>query len=227
MFGRMLITDFSGVYRDEGFTGSLSAAGFDWRLLDLSGIEGTKCYCSEEAAGAIRMALDQEEEYKVHWIDSGDYHYMTFLFCERIRTPFSLILFDHHPDDQEPAFGNVLSCGGWVAALRRENPFLRDVISVGVDGVFPCPSVCQGPFYVSLDKDVFSPAYARTDWSQGSSAPEDVFRFLDGVVSGPGEILGMDICGELPVRNGGKPEDLLINLETNMFIANKLKTIFL
>ena len=117
------------------------------------------------------MALDQEEEYKVHWIDSGDYHYMTFLFCERIRTPFSLILFDHHPDDQEPAFGNVLSCGGWVAALRRENPFLRDVISVGVDGVFPSPSVCQGPFYVSLDKDVFSPAYARTDWSQGSSAP--------------------------------------------------------
>ena len=126
MFGRMLITDFSGVYRDEGFPESLSAAGFDFHRLDFSGLEGTKCYCSEEAAGTIRSSLGREEECKVHWIDSGDYHYMTFFFCERIRTPFTLLLLDHHPDDMDPAFGNMLSCGGWVASLRRENPFIRE-----------------------------------------------------------------------------------------------------
>ena len=228
MFQRMLITDFTGVYREEGFEEALYQKGTDCRILVFSAMEGTKCYCSPDAAEAIRSSLlSVEPECRVHWIDSGDYHYMTYFFCERLRAPFTLLLFDHHRDDQEPAFDGVLSCGGWVAAMRRGNPFLKDVVTVGADGYIPFPEKISGPVYVSLDKDVFSTVYARTDWSQGTSSPDDVFCFIRQTLSSPENIVGFDICGELPPRNGGKPEDQRINLTTNLYITDQLKSLLI
>ena len=36
------------------------------------------------------------------------------LWMEKITEPFSLVLFDRHPDTQRPSFGDITSCGGWV-----------------------------------------------------------------------------------------------------------------
>ena len=66
-----------------------------------------------------RMIADYPAE-GVHFIDSGNYHYLTKFWTDKLETPFSLIVFDHHPDMQPPLFDNILSCGSWVHLNYRK-----------------------------------------------------------------------------------------------------------
>ena len=50
---------------------------------------------------------------------------------EKIDMPFRLILFDNHTDMQPPAFGGLLSCGGWAAEALEKLPHLQEVILIG------------------------------------------------------------------------------------------------
>ena len=96
---------------------------------DFSYLDGTCCYCSPESAALIRRRTAEMELHAVHLIGTGDYHYQTLFWLERMRKPFSLILVDNHPDDQEDAFGGqLLSCGGWVRQARAL-PLLRGASS--------------------------------------------------------------------------------------------------
>lgn len=52
---------------------------------------------------------------------------------EKIDMPFRLILFDNHTDMQPPAFGGLLSCGGWAAEALEKLPHLQEVILIGPD----------------------------------------------------------------------------------------------
>ena len=52
---------------------------------------------------------------------------------EKIDIPFRLILFDNHTDMQPPAFGGLLSCGGWAAEALEKLPHLQEVILIGPD----------------------------------------------------------------------------------------------
>ena len=47
--------------------------------------------------------------------------------------PFCLLVYDNHTDMQPPAFGGILSCGGWIAAALEELENLKYVILVGPD----------------------------------------------------------------------------------------------
>ena len=58
---------------------------------------------------------------------------MRCIWLEKLNTPFRLVVFDNHTDMQPPAFGGLLSCGGWVAASLEELPLLKEVILVGPD----------------------------------------------------------------------------------------------
>lgn len=218
---KTLILDFSRAYPDAGFPEMLPGAS----VLDLSSLEGTVCYCDPGAAAKIKAAITGREE-KIHWIDSGDFHYVTKLFTDAVAEPFTLVLFDHHPDDQAPEFEGVLSCGSWVAAMKAENPWLEAVCSVGPD----CETGLQGidgrKVWLSIDKDVLGRDYARTDWSQGTMTLSGLKEQLADVFDRAGEILGVDICGELSTAKGATPEDRRINLQTNIdlqkFISNHI-----
>ena len=86
---------------------------------DFSNMEGTCCYCSEKSADLIRSSISRIPVNAIHFIGTGDYHYQTLFWLERLKEPFTLILIDHHPDDQAGAFGDeLLSCGGWVTNAR-------------------------------------------------------------------------------------------------------------
>lgn len=208
-----LICDFSGVYAQEGFDLS-GALG-----IDLKDVEGTHCYCT--AVEEIEARLPEKLPW-LRWLDSGDYHYMTYILAKRETEPFHLVLLDHHPDNQEPAFGGeVLSCGSWVKAMKEEHPQLRDVLSIGPEG---CPQdIPEGwlekrrgeRLYLSLDKDILDLAWARTDWTQGSHTLEQVTAILDRLLA-TGQVVALDICGELTEAKGATPEDLRINKETNI-----------
>ena len=44
--------------------------------------------------------LNRMELPGIHFLDSGNYHYVTGIMTEQIKQGFSLILFDHHTDMQ-------------------------------------------------------------------------------------------------------------------------------
>lgn len=210
-----LILDFSGAYSDAGFPERLPGAA----RIDFTSLGGTVCYCDPDAAGRIKAVLAGRKE-RIHWIDSGDFHYVTKLFTDALTEPFTLVLFDNHPDDQAPEFEGVLSCGSWVRAMRQENPMLREVISVGPDGACPALDLDGKAVWVSVDKDILSPCYARTDWSQGTMTLPELERQLERVFTRAGKILGVDICGELSAAKGATPEDCAVNLRTNVELQN-------
>lgn len=58
---------------------------------------------------------------------------MTRIWLEKISEPFSLLVFDNHTDMQPPAFGGLLSCGGWIYDSVMELPLLKRVILIGPD----------------------------------------------------------------------------------------------
>ena len=98
-----LIMDFTGVYRDEPFF-----MQHDFRWLDCRDLRGTSCYCDEEAVKQLRERMAAYSPCGIHLIDSGNYHYVSKLWTDRLERPFSLVLFDHHPDMQpSPDFVNA------------------------------------------------------------------------------------------------------------------------
>lgn len=181
---------------------------------DFSHLEGTNCFCSPESAERIRRAVADLPLRAVHDIGTGDYHYVSLFWLERIREPFSLVLFDHHPDDQPGSFGaGLLSCGGWVAQVR-ELPQLRTDLWIRDAADFPAlDRLPEGPVYLSIDLDVLSPAFARTDWDQGSMQLEELVAALRKLVAEK-PVLGVDLCGGLTPEKGASPADEALNART-------------
>lgn len=155
----MIITvqDFTGVYAEQPFMQELRAAAEtskDVRWLDCTKIVGTDCYCDDDAIKEINALIDSAEKHSksecsiienrgnstndiapqpgIHFFDNGNYHYMSKLWTDRVQEPFTLIVFDHHPDMQPPRFGGILSCGGWVKEVLDNNKFIQNAIIIGV-----------------------------------------------------------------------------------------------
>ena len=207
-------------------------------VLDCRDMEGTNCYCDAVAEAELKRRFSAFPVRAVHWIDSGDYHYCSRIWTDRIPVPFDLVVADHHPDMQVPAFGDILSCGGWVRQALETNPNLRDVwlvgIAPGLKGecggfggrvhVADRDEVAQTapedllrrlsgrPVYLSVDRDVLDREYARTDWDQGTMTLD----WLCGLVRGLSpRLLGVDVCGNLPEEKGGREEDFSVNRRTS------------
>ena len=106
----IVIMNFTNVYKEEAF--ARHSPDFAW--IDCTHLSGTDCYCDAEGAAAICRLIAAYPPEGIHFIDSGDYHYLTKFWTDKITEPFSLIVFDHHPDMQLPLFEEMLSCGSWV-----------------------------------------------------------------------------------------------------------------
>ena len=227
----LLVADFSGVYEAEGFLPYLQEVSLPLKHVELGDIEGTMCYCDEAAEAEIRRRLAPGADAGIRWIDSGDYHYVTDILAGFQREPFVLVLVDNHPDDQEPAFGGVLSCGSWVKVLRESQPMLKEVWTLGPDhrirgaevdreldeDIDDLLQALEGQrVYLSIDKDVLRREVCRTDWSQGSYALETLEEWLRKLLNM--NVVAIDLCGELAPAKGATPEDLRINGETNRYL---------
>lgn len=134
----IVIIDFSGIYLQESFYKGRKTV---W--VDLQNISGTNCYCDNSAKEVILERIKDISSKGIHFIDSGNYHYMSRIWIEKIHEPFRLLVFDNHTDMQQPAFGGILSCGGWIADSLAEIPLLKEVILIG-------PS--KADFYEAEDK---------------------------------------------------------------------------
>ncbi len=211
--------NFSGVYEEEPF-----ARNPRFVHLDCSHLCGTDCYCDTDGATQIRRIIGPFPAAGIHFIDSGDYHYVTKFWTEKITTPFSLVLLDHHTDMQPPILSGMLSCGDWVKDMIDDNPLLKHVHILGVprkqadaipasyaDKVLVVtdeqlhghsaglkPLNLGDPLYISIDKDVLDTGSARTDWDQGILTMTDLKRVLTLILRHE-QVIGIDICGECPV----------------------------
>ncbi len=125
---KTLIMDFSGIYEEQQFWKGKKVSRVEAR-----DISGTNCYCDEAAMKEIRSRIAPCSSGEIHFIDSGNYHYMTRLWLEKLEESFDLLVFDNHTDMQPPAFGGLISCGGWIYSCVKELLLLQRVILIGPD----------------------------------------------------------------------------------------------
>lgn len=231
MYFDHLIVKFS-----DSMTDFAQKTGF--RVLDCSKIEGSECWCDADARAELEARIAPYPAAGIHWIDTGDYHYMTRLWTARLGEPFSLLLLDHHPDVQTPSLGlmagsdvPLLSCGSWAREVLEKDPDLRDFWMVGIDPALSSEAeglkvrcfteddlpnlpepVFSSPVYISLDLDVLRKEDARTNWDQGRMTLQQLSEYLEAVFA-RNRVLGVDICGGITAAKGGHAEDFRINAE--------------
>lgn len=243
----VVLMNFTHVYEHEKFIGDLR---FQW--IDCTDLSGTDCYCDTESARAIVERISPYPVEGIHFIDSGNYHYVSKFWVEKIKEPFSLIVFDHHPDMQPSRFGGLTTCGSWVKELLDTNPYLKRVCIVGVadelvgtvesryrNRVKFCSETelsrtnrwcaffqkyLDGPVYISLDKDVLERESAITNWDQGT-LPLFKLEIILSMILKRERLIGVDICGEYsaPFDICRFEKGLSINSGTN----RKLLTLFI
>ena len=223
-FKETVITNFSGIYKNQNFYKNYAEEEISWT--ELSDLSGCNCYCDAEASDRIRKEIQAFTGNGLHFIDSGNYHYMTRLWLEKLQIPFRLLVFDNHTDMQPPAFGGLLSCGGWIAASLEELPLLQEVILVGPDEEAYTqvePDLQQKVLFLSREKLSTMTAEEKEGFFNNLSEDLPLYVSVDKDVLCKGDasttwsqgdmhlselmsflelvlerqnILGMDVCGE-------------------------------
>ena len=134
---KVTIQDFTGVYAEQPFMQELrrsATADGEIRWFDCTQIDGSDCYCDDEAQAILRQQIESvgNDSFGIHFFDNGNYHYMSKLWTDCVQEPFDLVVFDHHPDMQPPRFEGILSCGGWIKEVLDHNKFVQNVTVIGV-----------------------------------------------------------------------------------------------
>ena len=223
-FKETVIMNFSGIYKNQNFYKNYAEEEIFWT--ELSDLSGCNCYCDAEASDRIRKEIQAFTGKGIHFIDSGNYHYMTRLWLEKLQVPFRLLVFDNHTDMQPPAFGGLLSCGGWIAVSLEELPLLQEVILVGPDEEAYTqvePDLQQKVLFLSREKLSTMTAEEKEGFFNNLSEDLPLYVSVDKDVLCKGDasttwsqgdmhlselmsflelvlerqnILGMDVCGE-------------------------------
>lgn len=226
---KTVIMNFSGIYEEETFYKDREVCWIDCR--DMSGVNG---YCSDDAQEEIKKRIQDYDYRGIHFLDSGNYHYLSKFWLEKIEEPYSLVVFDHHTDMQESAFFGMLSCGSWIKEVLEEHPYIKEVCVVGPPkaAIEQCESNLVSrvvfltqeelkagtlekwheflengkelPAYLSIDKDVLCLEDARTNWDQGDIKLEEMEKMIKQVFQ-KRNVLGADICGENPQDTARMP----------------------
>ena len=238
------ILNFDQCYKYQSFYRNTE---YGW--IDFSSLTGANGYCSPETLELMKKKLREKDRFQIHFIGSGNYHYMTYLFLERIREPFSLVLFDHHTDLLPPLCPELLSCGCWVKRVLDENKYIKEVLILGarqelIDAIEPqyvtrvkaysedflenngdwmelAAENVHYPCYCSVDKDVFPKSEACTNWDQGNMTGKD-FQTVCQKIWDLQPVLGVDVCGESAecLMGHGSGEDIERNNKANKMILN-------
>ncbi|WP_042454920.1 arginase family protein [Neobacillus dielmonensis] len=189
--------------------------------IDLRNMRHVNLYCEEDSLRAIAKRLQNRKKKGITFIGSGNYHYITYLLLKEISTPFTLILFDNHPDLGMEQDQELLSCGSWVSYALKEIPLLQKVVIIGSTNLTAYskhPRVVFFPFkgkhhysinlilsiiqtkniYISIDKDVLNTSEAVTNWDQGCMKLDELSFYLEWLLNAK-QVEGIDVCGEAHV----------------------------
>lgn len=199
--------------------------------LDFRQMQHVNLFCEEESLMILKRQLQRRAQKGITFIGSGNYHYMTYLLLKEMTEPFTLVLFDNHPDlgtGQNRGEG-LLSCGSWVSYALKKIPLLQRVVIIGPTTIsqhqIHHPQVVILPFdgrhhyslksilslihtqhvYISIDKDVLTKDEVATNWDQGIMNLNTLTHYLKTIITHK-QIEGVDICGEEYIS----PVDMLL-----------------
>lgn len=100
-------------------------------ILDFTTLSGTNGFCDDAAADEIRRCIANFPARGLHFLDNGNYHYLTRFWCEKITEDFALVVYDHHVDLRKPVFPGLMSCGSWIRDVLLRNSHCRAVLIIG------------------------------------------------------------------------------------------------
>lgn len=213
------IIDFSGVYKTQAFYKK-----YPHKYYNFTKMAGVSRYCDDESLKIMEGELILHKPC-INYIDSGNYHYLSYLTIAKIKESFSLLLYDNHPDCQAPLYP-ILSCGSWVYEAAKSLSHLKEVCLIGVEPelmlenkhyiiennfnelVFEPQSryyrfvkngtkqTEQLPIYLSIDKDVLSTDFSATNWSHGNMSLDRLAVSTHQALKNK-RLLGIDITGEI------------------------------
>ena len=104
---------------------------FTPNILDFTTLSGTTGFCDDAAADEIRRRIADFPARGLHFLDNGNFHYLTRFWCEKISEDFALVVYDHHVDLRKPVFSGLMSCGSWIRDVLFRNRHCRAVLIIG------------------------------------------------------------------------------------------------
>ena len=104
---------------------------FTPNILDFTALSGTTGFCDDAAADEIRRRIADFSARGLHFLDNGNFHYLTRFWCEKISEDFALVVYDHHVDLRKPVFPGLMSCGSWIRDVLLRNRHCRAVLIIG------------------------------------------------------------------------------------------------
>lgn len=112
-------------------SGCAPRSSFTPNILDFTTLSGTNGFCDDAAADEIRRRIADFPARGLHFLDNGNYHYLTRFWCEKITEDFALVVYDHHVDLRKPVFPGLMSCGSWIRDVLLWNSHCRAVLIIG------------------------------------------------------------------------------------------------
>ena len=207
----LYLHNFTEVYEKQNFYKK-----FAYKIFENKKLSGVRGYMDEESGKYLLNEIKNTGELSaLHFLDSGNYHHLSRLYIDLIKQPFDLIVYDNHTDMQFSAFGNILSCGSWIADAYKSCENIHNIIIIGAneqyiqdcefrndnkiifaDSIFDVKIAGNNlPIYISIDKDVLSVEEFASDWDQGKMSVINLTEELKHLIKNC-KILGTDICGE-------------------------------
>ena len=229
----LCLHNFTGVYEKQDFY-----KDYPHKLFDDKALCGVRGYMDDKARKYLLEEIKERSNLSsIHLLDSGNYHHLSRVYLDLIKEPYNLVVYDNHTDMQFSAFGNILSCGSWIADAYETLHNLNKIIVVGANSSYieECAfnkdkrvvftdSISDVylenllPIYISIDKDVLSSNEFISDWDQGSMSLAALKKEMEFLID-RFRVIGTDICGE-----PDNSDDINISLSNN--INKELVNIF-
>ena len=229
----LCLHNFTGVYEKQDFY-----KDYPHKLFDDKALCGVRGYMDDKARKYLLEEIKERSNLSsIHLLDSGNYHHLSRVYLDLLKEPFNLVVYDNHTDMQFSAFGNILSCGSWIADAYETLQNLNKIIVVGAKSSYieecafkkdkrvvftdSISDVCLEsllPIYISIDKDVLSANEFISDWDQGNMSLAVLKKEMEFLID-RFRIIGTDICGEPDIC-----DDINISLSNN--INKELVNIF-
>lgn len=89
-----------------------------------------RLWCSAGNFKKTSAAMQLKNPHQFTLLGSGDYHHLTLALLQQHQAPFTLVLFDNHPDWMRPP--HQYHCGSWIYTAARL-PQVERIVIIGLE----------------------------------------------------------------------------------------------